>query len=521
MNADKHRLSVANSGNRMFPRIPPHWFGLKTRPGAILALVMLFELTLLVDVHGKRWVNALPQLGRDATKTGEGLVVRSDGLGYYAWLRSLLIDGDWQFDNEFDGHNVVGDYVPQDRTETGRRANPWSVGPACAWSVAVVPGHLLVQAFQWLGCPWPADGYSLPYQLLVAASSLLICWLGLVMIAGICRIYTDPNRAALTAAFLVTGTNIIYYSSVEVSMAHGIGTAVVAVLVWYWLKTYGQMQLGRWFLVGLLVGAAALVRWQLVTLAVLPAGEAVLTARRCTVAIRSQAQDLVRAILAAAFAALLVFTPQMIAWKIVYGHCLASPIAVSHNWLHPPVWQVLFGQDRGLFSWTPLAALALLGFLGAFLPRRRQPAGPQEPLLLLVAAFLVQVYVLASLWGTGVYLGVAYGFRHLTEVQVLLAPGLALLLERASARGFRLATAVACLLVLWNLLLLCQYRLGLLPADQGTDLATRLHSGVRLLWRKPVLRLEEVAFVPLLLWAAGSQSVNRPRSCEASRVPLT
>ncbi len=35
------------------------------------------------------------------------MVVRGDGVGYYAWLRSPLLDGDWQFDNEYDDLNPM------------------------------------------------------------------------------------------------------------------------------------------------------------------------------------------------------------------------------------------------------------------------------------------------------------------------------------------------------------------------------------------------------------------------------
>src|SRR5262249_42266047 len=158
---------------------------------------------------------------------GEGLVIRSDGLGYYAWLRSLLLDGDWSFDNEFDEHNVLGDYLPppEVRTPMGRRPNPWSVGPACVWAVLVSPGHLAVAA---LGDAGLADGYALPYQLLVGGATLLASFAGLGFLYGIARHFAAPGPAALTAAFLTLGTGVVYYNTVEPAMAHGVGTAVVA-----------------------------------------------------------------------------------------------------------------------------------------------------------------------------------------------------------------------------------------------------------------------------------------------------
>src|SRR5262245_46754086 len=159
----------------------------------------------------------------DATAvSGEGLVIYSDGLGYYAWLRSLMCDGDWSFDDEFDQHNPGGNALPLSncRTERGLRCNQWSVGPACVWSLVVVPGHIVLRS-----CPssWPSDGYSLPYQLLVAVGTLLASFVGLICIHRACSRCSRPNLASLTAICVTLGTTIVYYSAIETSMAHGIG----------------------------------------------------------------------------------------------------------------------------------------------------------------------------------------------------------------------------------------------------------------------------------------------------------
>src|SRR5207302_2971460 len=110
---------------------------LRFGPTWILALVLLAEAYLFAGYHHERWRKGLVPLDKPQTRAGEGLVIRCDGLGYYAWLRSLLVDGDWSFDNEFDEHNVLGDFVPPPtwRTPTGRRALPWSIGPACWWAL--------------------------------------------------------------------------------------------------------------------------------------------------------------------------------------------------------------------------------------------------------------------------------------------------------------------------------------------------------------------------------------------------
>src|SRR5207247_2147611 len=143
-------------------------------PLGALIVVALIEVALCADYHVRRWNNVLASYRLPPERAGEGLVIQWNGLGYYAWLRSLLIDHDWDFDNEFDEHNPHHYYVPPSsyRTPLGRRANQWSIGPACLWAVTVVPGHFLLKATEGASGSWAADGYSLPYQLFVGGTSL-------------------------------------------------------------------------------------------------------------------------------------------------------------------------------------------------------------------------------------------------------------------------------------------------------------------------------------------------------------
>jgi hypothetical protein len=492
------------------------------RSRAALAIAFLVGCTVFIECHAERWRKSLVPRGDARTDGGEGLVIRSDGHGYYAWLRSLLFDGDWSFDNEFDEHNPLGDWVPAatPRTERGLRANPWSVGPACVWGLTVVPAHFTWRALEGAHLAPLSTGYELPYQLLVGSTTLAASLLTLLFLYGICRHYARPRGAALAAAMVFLGTTIVYYSAVEVSMAHGLGTAAVAGLIWYWLKTYGSVWPRRWLLVGVLIGFAGLMRWQLVTFAVLPAGECLLMVHRGRLG--GDGRSLGKAggrLGLAALGAFLGLLPQFIAWHAVYGSWVASPMATAQNWLHPSLGAVLLSPDRGLFTWTPLtlAGFAGLAFGGA---KSAQPSGATAPgkiretAALLLVAFVLQVYLVASLLGEEVRLGVAYGFRFLTESVVTLGPGVALLLERSSRRRFRLLAALGCALVLWNLLLIAQYRYGLLPAAGEVGPATFAANAMHFIARKKGRLVAQVLLGPLLVWLllgrppAGGQKVT-------------
>jgi hypothetical protein len=209
----------------------------------------------------------------------------------------------------------------------------------------------------------------------------------------------------------------------------------------------------------------------------------------------------------------------MIAWRCVYGDWLVEPVPqITHHWLSPSLWDIFVSQDRSLFYWTPICALAFLGFLLSWRSLHPLPAA------ILFAAFALQGYALGAMWGkgdflrdvgnfAGAFLSRAYGMRHLTEAVVLLAPGLAILLERAAAvfsnqlcrvTPFRIFAGVAFALVLWNLAIFSQYNQRLLPVDAGAAPGTLIANFVQLLEADPWTSLafaEALVLICLvLLW---------------------
>jgi hypothetical protein len=439
----------------------------------ILLAAAVIHVGLFV-VHLSGQYTQAKRFASATSSPGEGMVIRGDGLGYYAWLRSPLVDGDWAFENEFDQHNATRSGVPgpEERTPIGRRANPWPVGPACVWAVVVVPGHFVLRELG-LGGWWIADGYTLPYQCMVGATTLALALLTLVLLFRIGRRFAAPGPAALAAALVTLASPFICYGTVETSMGHGPGTAALALAVWVWLRGFGGLGPGRWLLTGALIGVTAMMRLQLATYALLPAGEA------AWLAWRARSLRPAGLLFVSAAGVVVGFTPQLVAWKVVYGSWLVEPMPLARNWLAPNLSSVLLSTDRGFFYWTPIALVGCWG-----LARAAGRRCPRAELVILVAALAAQVYSLAAIRGQGVFLGAAYGFRQLTEACVVLAPGLAVLLD--SPGRYRQLGIVGCVLVAWNLLLIGAYRQDILPTGSGAEPAELLAAVGRFAMRRPV-----------------------------------
>jgi hypothetical protein len=432
----------------------------------LIAAVLLHVILFVLEARGT-FVSLFTPLPDTPPDLWGPFIKGADWIGYYAWLRSPLVDGDFHFDNEFaptlaralDGKHGLP------VTATGHRANHWPVGPAIVWAPAVVLVHGTLHALGTYS-PWPADGYSPPYQLAVGGTTLALALLTLVLAYEIGRRFAGPTAAAAGAALLTLGTPVVAYGAVEVSMAHGVAAAALALFVAVWLRTFGSTRPGRWLAQGALLGLVSLMRWQLATFAVLPALEAVWQASRATH--WSARIGLVLRLAAAGLMSVVVFVPHFLAKQIVYGHPLGGLHRTSHNWLHPSLWAILGSTDRSLFYWTPLTLPALVGLL-VLAWRTRRPAAA-----ILAVGVVVQIYTVSALVGPDVCLGWSFGFRLLTETCVLLAPGAAVLLDSASPQVARRLVVVGGVLVGWNLLLLGAYRhclVGMTGADPAMVIA--------------------------------------------------
>jgi hypothetical protein len=422
----------------------------RIRAQRILAVAAIIHIVLFaLEARGTFVSLANPQPVTMPDRLGPFLK-GADSVGYYVWLRSPLIDGDFDFDNDFAPMFTRSPEAEPafPHTETGLRTNPWPVGPAILWAPAVCGVHVVLIG---LGesSPWPADGFSAPYQLAVGLTTLALSLLTLLLAYRICRRFAGPVASAAATALITLATPFVGYGAVEVSMSHGPATAVLLVFVFVWLRSLGSTSPGRWAGLGCLFGLTCLMRWQLSTFVVLPVLEAAWLASRAEN--WSARLKIAASLVLAGVMTAIVFTPQLAAKQLLFGHPLGGLHKTGSNWLDPALWTVLFSTDRGLFYWTPITLPSFMGLV-YLACRSRRPAAA-----ILATAVAIQFYSVAALLGPGVFLGWAFGFRILTETCVLLAPGLAILFERFG-RSARWLAVGGGWLAGWNLVLLGAFR---------------------------------------------------------------
>jgi hypothetical protein len=387
--------------------------------------------------------------------------VASDGIFYYAPLRSLVVDFDLDFENEYRVLGAAPGYFQ--RTATSRLPNHYSIGPALLWLPAYLVAHLLGL----LGLYRPT-GFGYPYFTAVATATAVGGFAGVLFVFRLLRSYFEES-AALPASFLVwLATFHVWYMVFEPSMSHAFAMAAVAGLLLFAQR--GLRGQRSYFLAGALSGLVALIRWQ----------NAVFVPAALVLALSKRERPTLREILAFAGAGLLVFSPQLLYWKLLYGSFLLVPQGGGYvDLASPHIEEVLFSSRHGLLSWAPILWLALAGLPRLF---RKAPsiAAP------LAISTLVALYVNASVFDW--WAGASFGSRRFDGALPFFGLGLAASIEWLLPRVERRPLVAVSLLLLpfalWNFLLMGAYFGGAVPPDGPASFRQAAADGAEIVYRR-------------------------------------
>jgi hypothetical protein len=289
-------------------------------------------------------------------------------------------------------------------------------------------------------------------------------FLGLFLAFRIARKFVDERWALLSVVAIWWGSSVSVYMYFNPSWSHAHSAFAVALFFWYWLKTTNGRTTGQWILLGAIAGLMLNVYYANVMLLTIVAMEAVLALREAIQAGRTSAIPRLLGKYILFGATLLVcFLPTLISKQIVYG----SPLETGYipinlwNWKSPYFLQVLFSSNHGLFLWTPLL---LLSVIGIFLFWRKAPriGGP------VLFATLAFYYFIASYpdWA-----GISsFGNRFFVSLTIFFVIGLAVLLEKVASFAISrktmtiaASTILACF-AFWNIGLMYQWGSHLIPA---------------------------------------------------------
>jgi len=397
--------------------------------------------------------------------------VRGDGVGYYAFARSILVEHrldftqDWLRANESFRMGRVdadGQLRPEEYTATGRINNHFSVGPAVLWSPFLVTAHAGVIVYDHLGGHVPADGFSKPYRVAMALGTATYGFLGLLISFWLARNYVAERWAFLATLGIWFASSLPVYMYFNPSWSHAHSAFAVALFVWYWVRTRAGRTLSQWVILGALGGLMVNVYYINGVLLLMPLFESVgeyWKALRSNSA-REGGQLFIKNVLFT-ITFVVALLPTLLARKVIYGNYFETGYEHLWVWTSPYILKVCFSADHGLFSWTPILILSLAGmFLGR---------NDRNLRIFSIVVFAVYVFVIGCYesWDGNS----SFGNRYFVSLSPLFVLGLAETFDWLGhawqeRRAAILAWGSTAVLVLWNLGLIFQWGMHLIP-DRG------------------------------------------------------
>lgn len=397
--------------------------------------------------------------------------VRGDGVGYYAFARSMLIEHRLDFANDWLRSNASfrmgrtdaeGRISADQYTVTGRLDNHFSVGPAILWSPFLILAHAGVLLCDHFGGKIAADGFSRPYLVAMALGTALYGFLAILISFALARRFLPENWAFLAALGIWFGSPLPVYMYFNPSWSHAQAAFAVALFLWYWVRTRRGRAWWQWAILGVIGGLMLNVYYVSGVLLLLPLLESLgaywSSWRKGTEKIPPARRVFAGNIL---FAAALVtaFLPTLITKQAIYGSYLHSGYEGGWSLNSPALLEVLFSADHGAFSWNPILILAVAG-LFCFLKHDKILG------LYSLVVFAVFWYVMGcyAAWNGRS----SFGNRYFIPLTIFFVLGLAAFFDwLARARQVRRAAVCAAtataILILWNLGLIFQWGLHWIP----------------------------------------------------------
>lgn len=397
--------------------------------------------------------------------------VYSDGFGYYVYLPALLY-GDFQFGF------VEGWEHPLDLIQiAGRLVNKYPVGVAIMESPFFFAAHLLSLLRDAVTGSVTATGYTNLYQYLVLFGGICYWVAGTILLYRLLIGHLGfSKKVSLLACIVITyGTNLFHYASYDACFSHIYSYFLFNLFLYYlcWYEerdTEGGNRLWQTCIFGFLAGLIFMCRNTNILFVLMTY---VFYGVKNWDTMKTRAIMILKPIrvIPIVLTGFVTIFPQLLYWHTATGHWFTySYGGEPFYWLSPQLGNFLFSVRKGLFFWSPILLLALIGMVAAYKRRGRLYTS-------LVVFFVLIVYVSSAWWSW--YYGGSFGQRVAVDFMCLFAIFIGAVFQRLEdwrqqdgvGRGYRLAVGAVygycSLCIAWNLICMIAYWYRILPSDKA------------------------------------------------------
>ena len=389
-------------------------------------------------------------------------IITYDIFGTYLYLPSLFIHNDLALNDISFIEDAVEKYrntptlYQLTRLEEGNWMIRFFIGISIMYLPFFLGGHLYA-----LNSPYPADGFSEPYQWALIISGIFYTLLGLFMMRKVLLRFFSDTVTSLTMIFLFIGSNIVFFTTLGNDSPHVYVFTLYTFILWLTIKWHETPRYKYAILLGLVMGLTVIARPSEMVAAFIPVLWGVggkndlkwkwdlVTRHRYQVA-------------ALALAGVIGLLPQFIYWLNASGSLIVNTYndpASGLNLLSPRFGWALFSFRKGLYAWSPMLLAATLGFIPLFRQNRKI-------FFALFVFFLLNAYLISSYSSL-----ISFGWRAFIQSYAVMAIPLGYMVYWLSERKLWpkiAASAVLTFIIILNLFQMYQWRLGVLDGSRMT-----------------------------------------------------
>jgi hypothetical protein len=290
---------------------------------------------------------------------GTEATISWDVAGYYQYLPCIIINHDLKSQEKTSTMQKKYYYSPYSdqyyTAENGNKVMKYSIGMA----ILYLPAFAIAHIFSLLS-GFPADGYSLPYQLSLTVQGLLVFFLGLFYLRKSLLTVFKDSTVAWTLIIIGLVTNALEYGAITNAMSHNYLFFAYSLIVWQSIKIAKKNKVSDYIILSITLGLMALSRPTEIIALLIPflfvfikSNVKILTFFKI-----NQIQILISSIIIGVIGSI-----QLIYWKYVSGQFLQySYQDQGFSWLRPHILNGLFSFRSGWLIYTPAMILSLIGF---------------------------------------------------------------------------------------------------------------------------------------------------------------
>lgn len=344
--------------------------------------------------------------GRNSWKN----IILSDGKGYYAYLPAAFIYHNLNFsffdsiEKKYPDPQIYYDYRAG---EKDKAVDKYFSGTAVAMMPFFLAANLSANLFG-----FERDGYSRTYPILINISTIFYLFIGLYYVKKLLRRYNaSDNLVSFILVAVTFATNVFYYAVSEPAMSHIYSFAFIAMFVYYLNLFFSSPQTKTVFILSAILGMIILIRpvnGLILLIAPFISGNKDAFANGIDFLRKN-----LKSSISGMFLFLLIVSIQLIIYKIQTGNFWVDSYgAEKFNWRDPHPVSFLISYKKGLFVYTPLAFISLLGLYKLFRQNKFQ-------FYSLTVFLIVLLYVLSAWWNW--WYGGSFSSRVCVEYYSIMA----------------------------------------------------------------------------------------------------